>query len=131
MSQIYKDVDKFLYEIKKSMLCPTSQKDKIIGGLKDSILDYVEENNITDITKVYEHFGEPQNIANQMISYTEPRKIINAMSVKKILLTGIIIALLIFSIVIIGAAIDGHRDVGGYYIESVAFISNSFILNGR
>ena len=75
MSRINKEIDEYIAEIKKNLICSSSQKNTIINDLRESIVNFVEENNIDDINKVYAQFGTPEEIANQSISDTEPQKI--------------------------------------------------------
>ena len=129
MTQINKDVEMFLSEIRKNLVCSTQQKNYIIGDFKNSIIDFIEENNITDINKVYEHFGNPKVIANQLIAELEPQKIKKAFKYRKIIILGVIIAILIFTIVIVCAAIDGHKNVDGYFVEEVKPLSSAAMIS--
>lgn len=75
MSRIDKEIYEYFAEIKRNLICSPSQKNTIINDLRESVVNYVEENNIDDIKKVYAQFGTPQDIADQSISDTEPQKI--------------------------------------------------------
>lgn len=75
MNRINKEIDEYFAEIKRNLICSPSQKNTIINDLRESVVNYVEENNIDDIKKVYAQFGTPQDIADQSISDTEPQKI--------------------------------------------------------
>lgn len=68
MNRINKEIDEYFAEIKRNLICSPSQKNTIINDLRESVVNYVEENNIDDIKKVYAQFGTPQDIADQSIS---------------------------------------------------------------
>ena len=127
MSRINKEIDEYIAEIKKNLICSSSQKNTIINDLRESIVNFVEENNIDDINKVYAQFGTPEEIANQSISDTEPQKIKKNYKHHRIIIIGVVVAVLIITIVIIWAALDGHKAVDGYYVDSLESIEATVI----
>lgn len=127
MSRINKEIDEYIAEIKKNLICSSSQKNTIITDLRESIVNFVEENNIDDINKVYAQFGTPEEIANQSISDTEPQKIKKNYKHHRVIIIGVVVAVLIIAIVIIWAALDGHKAVDGYYVDSLESIEATVI----
>lgn len=127
MSRINKEIDEYIAEIKKNLICSSSQKNTIINDLRESIVNFVEENNIDDINKVYAQFGTPEEIANQSISDTEPQKIKKNYKHHRVIIIGVVVAVLIITIVIIWAALDGHKAVDGYYVDSLESIEATVI----
>lgn len=119
MSRINKEIDEYIAEIKKNLICSSSQKNTIINDLRNSIVNFVEENDIDDINKVYAQFGTPEEIANQSISDTEPQKIKKNYKHHRVIIIGVVVAVLIIAIVIIWAALDGHKAVDGYFVDSL------------
>ena len=127
MSRINKEIDEYIAEIKKNLICSSSQKNTIINDLRESIVNFVEENNIDDINKVYAQFGTPEEIANQSISDTEPQKIKKNYKHHRVIIVGVVVAVLIIAIVIIWAALDGHKAVDGYFVDSLESIEATVI----
>lgn len=127
MSRINKEIDEYIAEIKKNLICSSSQKNTIINDLRNSIVNFVEENNIDDINKVYAQFGTPEEIANQSISDTEPQKIKKNYKHHRVIIIGVVVAVLIIAIVIIWAALDGHKAVDGHYVDSLESIEATVI----
>ena len=127
MSRINKEIDEYIAEIKKNLICSSSQKNTIINDLRNSIVNFVEENDIDDINKVYAQFGAPEEIANQSISDTEPQKIKKNYKHHRVIIIGVVVAVLIIAIVIIWAALDGHKAVDGYYVDSLESIEATVI----
>ena len=127
MSRINKEIDEYIAEIKKNLICSSSQKNTIINDLRESIVNFVEENNIDDINKVYAQFGTPEEIANQSISDTEPQKIKKNYKHHRVIIIGVVVAVLIIAIVIIWAALDGHKAVDGYFVDSLESIEATVI----
>ena len=129
MNNLDKEIEAYISEIKKNLLCSTSQKNSITSDLRNSVIDFVDSNDIDDINKVYTQFGSPQEIANQLISETEPHKIKKNFNHHKIVIIGVVIAVLIVAIVIIWSAIEGHKSVDGYFVESVQDTPQATVLN--
>lgn len=127
MSRINKEIDEYIAEIKKNLICSSSQKNTIINELRNSIVNFVEENDIDDINKVYAQFGTPEEIANQSISDTEPQKIKKNYKHHRVIIIGVVVAVLIIAIVIIWAALDGHKAVDGYFVDSLESIEATVI----
>ncbi len=127
MSRINKEIDEYIAVIKKNLICSSSQKNTIINDLRNSIVNFVEENDIDDINKVYAQFGTPEEIANQSISDTEPQKIKKNYKHHRVIIIGVVFAVLIIAIVIIWAALDGHKAVDGYFVDSLESIEATVI----
>lgn len=117
MSQINKDIEKYLEETKKNLVCPAAQKKSMINDLRNSIYDCVDDAKISDINEIYTHFGQPKDIAEQFISEIEPQKIKKAFKIHKLLIVGIVTALLLLTISLVAALIDAHKAHHGYIVE--------------
>lgn len=129
MSRINKEIDEYIAEIKKNLICSSSQKSTIINDLRNSIVNFVEENDIDDINKVYAQFGTPEEIANQSISDTEPQKIKKNYKHHRVIIIGVVVAVLIVAIVIIWAALDGHKSTDGYFVDTFNTTSEATVTN--
>ena len=129
MSKINKEIDEYIAEIRKNLICSSSQKNTIINDLRNSIVNFVEENDIDDINKVYAQFGTPEEIANQSISDTEPQKIKKNYKHHRVIIIGVVVAVLIIAIVIIWAALDGHKSTDGYFVDTFNTTSEATVTN--
>lgn len=127
MSRIDKEIDEYITEIKKNLICSSTQKNTIITDLRNSVINFVEENDIDDINKVYAQFGTPQDIADQSISDTEPQKIKKTYNHHRVIIIGVVVAVLIVAIVIIWAALDGHKSTNGYFVETLETTSETTV----
>lgn len=129
MSKINKEIDEYIAEIRKDLICSSSQKNAIISDLQESVKNFVEENDIDDIHKVYDQFGTPRDIANQLISDTEPQKIKKKYKHHRVIIIGVVVAVLIVAIVIIWAALDGHKSTDGYFVDTFNTTSEATVTN--
>ena len=127
MSRIDKEIDEYIAEIKKNLICSSSQKNTIINDLRESVINFVEENGIDNIDKVYAQFGAPQDIADQSISDTEPQKIKKTYNHHRVIIIGVVAAVLIVAAVIIWAALDGHKSTNGYFVETLDTTSETTV----
>lgn len=127
MSRINEEIDEYIAEIKKNLICSSSQKNTIITDLRNSIVNFVEENDIDDINKVYAQFGAPEEIANQSISDTEPQKIKKNYKHHRVIIIGVVVAVLIITIVIIWGALDGHKSTDGYFVDTLNTTSEATV----
>ena len=117
MGKIEKEIDAYVTEIKKNLICPVSEQNKLIDDIKNNILDFVYENNITDISKVYEHFGDPKDIAGQFLTDIEPSKIKKAVNICKVLIIAAIIIIALIAITLAIELIDSHNEIRGNLVE--------------
>ncbi len=118
MGKIEKEIEAYVTEIKKILICPTSEQNRIIDDIKNNILDFVDENNITDIDKVYEHFGDPKDIAGQFLEDVEPGKIKKAVNIRKVLIVVAIVILAMLAVTLIVTIINSYNSVNGHYVDN-------------
>ncbi len=118
MNNIKKDAEAFVAQIKSNLVCPDSEKNRITADIENSILDYIEENGVTDISEVYSQFGTPQEICAQFNAEFEPKKIQKMLNIRKTVLIGVVACVIIFAAVMIGMWIDAHSGFHGYGVMS-------------
>lgn len=118
MNNIKKDAEAFVAQIKSGLVFPDGEKNRITADIENSILDYIEENGVTDISEVYRQFGTPQEICAQFNAEVEPKKIQKMLNIRKTVLVGVIACVIIFAAVMIGMWIDAHAGFHGYGVES-------------
>lgn len=109
---------KYLKDISKYLVCSGKQKKEILKNIEASVVDYVSDNNITDIQDVYKHFGNPEEIAKTYLGdIADPADVRKAIGKKKLLIIVALIALTILLVALTIALIDGHFTHSGYIIE--------------
>ena len=95
MSDINKSIQEYINNVNKSLICNRKLKKTIINDFRNSVLDYKEENNITDIKKIYEHFGTPNEIVQIYMSDPDIQTIKRHINIKRIIL-AVLICILAF-----------------------------------
>ncbi len=126
MNNIKKDAEAFVAQIKSNLVCPDSEKNRITKDIENSILDYIEENGVNDISEVYSQFGTPQEICAQFNAEVEPKKIKKMLNIRKTVLIGVIVIVAMVALSLIITLIDAHKDYGGRTIMSDVEVVSSF-----
>ena len=128
MIKIEKDIEKYMRAVEDYLVCPKEQKDKVLSEIRNSIYVYAEENGISDIKEVYDHFGTPEEIASQALSTVDPKMIKKALSIKRIVaiaLTAIVVSFIVF---LVAMYMDAHKDNHGT-IEETMIVGEAYTLN--
>ena len=112
--QFKKDFKKYIKDINSYLICDCGTRNKFIRDLKSDIDEYIENNSVTDFDSVYKHFGAPRDIAKGFLETADTKKIKRKMDITKVVLIGIIIALVMWGIGITSAIIDAHESNTGY-----------------
>ena len=88
MHTIEKDIKTYLTQTKNFLICDSKLKKIITAEIEQSIYEYAENNGISDIGQIYEHFGTPEETAKTYLSQAEPKKLKKAVSTNKIIITA-------------------------------------------
>ena len=109
MSVIEKEIEKYLSEIRNNLVCSGKLKKDIIEEIESSIYDYAECKGIKDISEVYIHFGTPEEMARTYLSQVDPKKIKKAVNVRKVVVLGVLFALIMLLVFYVAIFIDAHK----------------------
>ena len=112
--QLNKDVKKYIKDINAYLICDWGTRNKFNSDLKNDIDEYMENNSVTDFSSVYDHFGEPHDIAKGFLENADTKKIKRKMDIMKVVVTAVIIALVMWGIGITAAWIDAHKSNIGH-----------------
>ena len=112
--QLHKDVKKYIKDINAYLICDCGTRNKFIRDLKSDIDEYIESNCVTDFESVYDHFGEPRDIAKGFLENADTKKIKRKMNITRVALIAVIVALVMWGIGITIELIDAHQDYAGY-----------------
>ncbi len=118
MTEINKDIEKYLSQVKAYLPCRKADKTAIIKDIRQATLEFAENSGAETIDDIYNRFGTPEEIAKAYLSDAEPQNIKKAINIKKMLLVAIVIALAMLAIAFIIAIIDSHSQNIAYYYNS-------------
>lgn len=114
-----KEIKKYIREINLNIICDFKTRRKYIGDLKASIYDYIDETNSESIDEIYSHFGTPQEIAKAFFEHADIRKIRKRMNFTRVVIIGVIIALVMWAGVLGYVTIDDNVINPGYVVEEI------------
>ena len=115
-----KEVKKYIKDINSYLICDCSTRNKFIGDLKSDIDEYIEGNSVTDFDSVYNHFGEPRDIAKGFLENADIKKIKRKMDITRVALIAVIVALVMWGIGITATWIDAHESNTGHAETSMS-----------
>ena len=101
MCAIEKEIEKYLSEIQNNLVGSNKTKKNIISEIEGFVYDYAEVKGVKDISDIYSHFGTPEEMAQTFLSQSDPKKIAKAVRIKKAVIVGIIVAILLFATYIV------------------------------
>lgn len=119
MSDINKSIQEYINNVSKSLICNRKLKKTIINDFRNSVLDYKEENNITDIKKIYEHFGTPNEIAQIYMSDPDIQTIKRHINIKRIILAVLICILAFLAFFLTALTISDYYDGYAYSVSQI------------
>ncbi len=119
MSDINKSIQEYINNVSKSFICNRKLKKTIINDFRNSVLDYKEENNITDIKKIYAHFGTPNEIAQIYMSDPDIQTIKRHINIKRIILAVLICILAFLTFFLTALTISKYYDGYAYSVSQI------------
>lgn len=129
--QLDKDVKIYIKEVKSLLICDYKTQKKFIGDIKSRIDEHIESGCVKNIDDIYKQIGTPQDIAKAFFENADVKKVKKKMNITRIILIGIIAALLMLAGTLIIEIIDGHSSNNGYFVdEMVDGIDNDETIDG-
>lgn len=117
-----KQLKEYYREVSKAIVCNTKQKKTFMAQLKNDVDSFLLDSPDATIEEIKLCFGSAKNIAESFISSSDVKSIKKASDFKKILLIGIIVALLIYFAFVVLSLIDVHTEAHGYFREGLMLI---------
>lgn len=112
-----KEMIKYLKQVRKN--CPHSFRNKLMTDLKNNLSDYLDENPSSTFDDVVNHFGMPQKFADEYIlamdEDTRKKLITKTKWLKRGILIGSTILLIIVAITAIWIIVENSQTAGYYY----------------
>lgn len=117
--QLDKDIKNYIKEVKSLLICDYKTQNKFIGDIKCRLDEHIENGLIHNIDDVYKRMGTPQDIAKAFFENADVKKVKKKMNITKIILIGVIIALVIWAAGITAVVIDEHIAGAGYIVNEM------------
>ena len=115
MTEINKDIEKYLSQVKAYLPCKKSDKAVILEDIRQAISEFAENSAIQSIDDIYKRFGTPEEIAKAYLSDAEPNNIKKAVNIRKVFVIAVVIALSMLALTFLIIIIDSHSNEIIYY----------------
>ena len=110
---------RYLNAVKKNLRCSSRQRKAFLAELNVSLTAFLSEIPEADEAQLCAAFGAPESVAEDFLSTLEAKDIKKAFSWKRIVLIGVIVALLLWGAMMITVLIDAHFDTHGTGVEAL------------
>ena len=118
----------YLKEVDQQLSGKRAQRKAYIKKLSADVAERLEEEPALDSAALANAFGSPEELASEFMETLNAKDVKKAFGWKKIVLIGVITALLIWGVIGIIAVVDSHKSVNGYTVyesnESIIIENN-------
>lgn len=118
----------YLKEVDQQLSGKRAQRKAYIKKLSADVAERLEEEPALDCAALANAFGSPEELASEFMETLNAKDVKKAFGWKKIVLIGVITALLIWGVIGIIAVVDSHKSVNGYTVyesnESIIIENN-------
>ena len=118
-----KQLDEYFAEVSKALMCPPKQKKAFINQLRSDVESFLNDNPDATADEIKACFGSAESIAQSFITNSEPGTLKKALDIKKVILIGVIVALVIYLAFVVISLIDVHTEAHGYFREGFMMIT--------
>lgn len=123
---LQKDVKNYVKEIRLLLFCDSKTKRSFLNDFKNDVANFADDNGITDMKDIIDHFGTPEQVAREFLGTADLRKIRKRMQFKKYILCGVIAALLSWLIMLTYLAYEEKNQINGYFVTNPPVIEESW-----
>lgn len=109
-----KERKQYISQIKKLLFCRPEKRKRFLQDINNSIDDFLKDNPDANIDELQKAMGSPQEIADEFLSNISTKDIKNRTYVTRILIIGVVTALVILAITMIFLWLDTHYDHDGH-----------------
>ena len=107
-------IRQYLKETKKNVACSAKRKRAFLAQLEAGLRELAQETDDLTMEQLTEAFGTPQQQAQSFMETLDAKEIKKAFGWKKVVLIGVIAALLIWGVVMVTVLIDSYVASHGY-----------------
>lgn len=112
-------INEYISSVSSLIICPLKQKKAFLAELRSDVENFLVETENATKEDIENFFGTPESIASSFISNTDSVDIKRKVSLKKILVVSMVVALLIYLAFVIISLIDVHTESHGYFEEGL------------
>lgn len=110
-------LNRYIRSISDALPCSGKVKKQIVTQIRESIIDYLEQNPDAEFTALQDHFGTPQQISSSYVDSQETSALLRKMRTRKYILSifaaVMAIVLLIWIGVVSWGVVDAQKTTHG------------------
>lgn len=125
-----KELRTYFSQVSKAVVCGSKQKKDFLKQLKSDVEAFLSENPDITIKEIENCFGTPEKIATSFIDNTNSARLKDKLSLKKLIIVAVAIALLGYIAFVVISLIDVHSEAHGYFEEGIMMINNQSMGGG-
>ncbi len=119
MKTIEKEINAYIAAVRKNLVCNRKIKKQTVTDLRNSVFDYAENNNITDINLIYKHFGSPEELAKSFMTENDLKYLKRKIIIRRIILAVVFIILALISFLLIIEVMNQASSDINRYTETI------------
>lgn len=108
-SKFQHELKNYKNEIKDMLPFSNEVTKKLLDDLQNGIDDYIENNDVTSFDEIIEHFGKPDEVAEDLKNITDAQVFKRKIDFKKIIISFAVIVILIIGIGVAKIAHDADK----------------------
>lgn len=112
-------LDEYISSVSSRLVCPSKQKKDFLNQLSDDVEAFLDESANATREDIEALFGSPESIASSFISNADSADIKKKVSLKKLVVIAVTLALLIYFAFVVISLIDVHTEAHGYFEEGI------------
>ena len=120
MKTIEKEINAYIAAVRKNLVCNRKIKKQTVTDLRNSVFDYAENNNITDINLIYKHFGSPEELAKSFMTENDLKYLKRKIIIRRIILAVVFIILALISFLLIKEVMNQASSDINRYTETIS-----------
>lgn len=113
------EIKKYIKEIRSLLFCDSKTLKCFLKDFENDVTNFANDNCITDVQQIIEHFGAPDQVARGFFETTDFLKIKKRMQVKRYILCGILVALLVWAVCLTSLTVFEHKENNGKIVKNV------------
>lgn len=111
------DLKIYKNDVKSKLLCDSKISKTLFKDLQNDIDNYIEDNNVTSIEEIYNHFGSADDIATAFLDTVDITAVKRKMNIKKLIAVLVAAVIIIWGIGVLIATIHSHNTNLSYEVH--------------
>lgn len=113
------EIKKYIKDIRSLLFCDSKTLKSFLKDFENDVINFADDNGVTDMQQIVEHFGAPDQVARGFFETTDLRKIKKRMQVKQYILCGVLVAVFVWALCLMRLTVYEHKENNGTFVRTV------------